>query len=166
MGQKIWTMAQRYAASTAALNGSTRDLNVIPGGVECYWTKEWQSFRVDWEKQVRGAGERETQEKHENLQPPFIVPLSLSLCVCVSMSINGGAVSHTDRKVRDSVTLQLSAEPFLWHAGTLSFRHHGNTAEDNTVLSIAITQVSDWDWSAMSTRRIISRSSLCSSSHG
>lgn len=72
---------------------------------------------------------------------PVIVPV----CVCVSVSINGGAVSHTDRKVRDSVTLQLSAEPFLWHAGTLSFCHHGNAAEDNTVLSIAITQVSDWD---------------------
>ena len=65
--------------------------------------------------------------------------------VCVCMSINGGAVSHTDRKVRVSVTPQLSAEPFLWHTGTLSFCHHGNAAEDNTVLSIAITQVSDWD---------------------
>lgn len=38
---------------------------------------------------------------------------------------------------------------FLWHAGSLSSCHHGNTAEDNTVLSMAITQVSDWDWSAM-----------------
>lgn len=82
------------------------------------------------------------------------------------MSINGVAVSHTDREVRDSVTLQLSAEPFLWHAGTLSFCHHGNTAEDNTVVSIAITQVSDWDGSAMNTRRIISRSSLLNGSQG
>lgn len=52
-------------------------------------------------------------------------------------SVNGSAV----RKVSDSVTPQL----FLCGAGTLSFCHHGNAAEDNTALSIAITQVSDWD---------------------
>lgn len=117
-------------------------------------------------RQPENCGEGGLNKKTWKPTASFNVRLSLSLCVwvCISMSINGSAVSHSDRKVRDSVTLQLSAEPFLWHGGTFSFRHHGNKAEDNTVLSIAITQVSDW--SATSTRRIISRSSLCSSSHG
>lgn len=84
---------------------------------------------VDWEKQVRGHEESDSTKtwKHTAF---FIASLSLCrcVCVCVSMSINGGAVSHTDRKVRESVTLQLSAEPFLWHAGyslLLSPRQHG-----------------------------------------
>lgn len=84
----------------------------------------------------------------------------------IAESWNGSAVSRTDRKVRDAVTLQLSAEAFLWHVDTLFSCHHGNTIEDNTVRSIAITQVSDWYWSAMNTRRIISRSSFCSCSRG
>lgn len=135
------------------------------------WSPEvWDATELKKKKKNRSRIEKcgegdSTKKKHENLQP---LPLYACHCPCLceSMSINGSAVSHSDRKVRDSVTLQLSAEPFLWHGGTFSFCHHGNKAEDNTVLSITITQVSDWDWSAMSTRRIISRSSLCSSSHG
>lgn len=90
--------------------------------------KKWMNFKPHWAlKAVKGTKGRRVHKKQDSPQP-LSLPGRQCEAVSASVSMKGSGVCHTSRKVRDAMTLQLSAKAFLQYAATPSFlspRQHG-----------------------------------------